>query len=656
MKNSLLTALIFIFFTLTLGSCRSSKLSVADEQMARGEYYDASKTYRKIYNKLTKKSDRPLRGVVAFRMAEAHRLLSQNERAAAAYQNAIRYGYPDSMAVLRLAQTLHASGKYALATKSYEEFLMRSPNSAIARLGLDGARLSERMRKNPTRFIVKNAKLFNSRRADFSPQFSGEILYFTTTNEKVKGDRRSEITGMKKSDIWMAKKNERGEWQRPEPVEGELNSDMDEGIVSFDADGSTMYLTKARRAPNYSTGVEIFTSKRSDASWSAPVKFDITADTVSSFGHPAVSPSGEWLYFTSDMPGQGGKDIWRINLIERAGSLENLGPDINTPGNEEFPYMLTDSIMLFSSDGLPGMGGLDIFQATLMPSGRWQVVNMGVPLNSSADDFGMTFDRSADHPAGFFSSNRNDGRGYDHIYSFELPDLKITLNGWVTDLDEEPIGGAVVRMVGNDGTMLKTASRDDGSFSFPLQRGVSYAMLAGARGFLNARQEFTSDTTETDAEYEVEFRLASLSKPNIVENIFYDFDKATLRPESREALDGLVKMMVDNPGLKIEMASHTDRVGTDEYNIDLSNRRAKAVVDYLIDAGIAPDRLQHQGFGKSRPKTVTKRVARRFPQFKEGQLLNEEFVMQLSEEDRAAADQINRRTEFQVLSFDYNLY
>lgn len=654
MRNKLL--LIIAVICLTVTGCRGPKLATADEQMARGEYYDASKTYRKIYNKLTKKVDRPLRGEVAFKMANAHRMLSQSARAAAAYQNAIRYGYPDTLAQLYLAQMLHADGKYSQAIRAYQEYLMQNPRSSTAINGLKGALIADSLRANPNRYIVKSAKLFNSRRSDFSPMFNDEILYFTTTNEKVVGEKRSEITGMKKSDIWMARKNERGEWLRPEAVEGELNSDMDEGIASFSPDGSTMYLTVARRMPDRNTGVEIYTSSRSDASWSKPVKLEITADTISSFGHPSVSPDGKYLYFSSDMPGFGGKDLWRIDLQERAGSLENLGEQINTPGDDVFPYVVSDSILIFSSNGHPGMGGLDLFRATLQPDGNWIVSNMGAPLNSNADDFGMTYNP---HKAntGYFSSNRGDGRGYDHLFSFELPDLKINLSGWVMDVDEEPVPNAVIRIVGNDGTIQKTAARPDGSFSFPLQRGVSYVMMAGAKGYLNARQQFTADTAALDAEYEVDFMLASLSKPNIVENIFYDFDKATLRPESTQALDELVQLLKDNPHITIEMASHTDRIGTEEYNIDLSQRRAKSVIDYLIAAGIAPDRLQYQGYGKSRPKTVTKRVARLYPQFKEGDVLTEEYILALPEEaDREAADQVNRRTEFQVLSVDYNMY
>lgn len=639
-----------------LSSCGGAKLSVADEQMARGEYYDASRTYRKVYNKLTKKEERKLRGEVAYKMAECHRRLSQSARASAAYQNAVRYGYEDTLLQLHLAESLHAEGRYQQAITAYEEYLKLRPDDKKALNGLAGAKIGAE-RGPRTRYVVRQPKLFNSRRADYAPMYydkSYDRIYYTTTNEKVTGTHRSEINGMKKSDIWTASKNERGEWQRPEPVEGELNSEVEEGIVSFSPDGATMYLTKARREPNANTGVEIYTSQRSDASWSKPVKFEITADTISSYGHPAVSPDGQWLYFSSDMPGgQGGKDIWRINLVDKIGSLENLGEWINTPGDEVFPYVRTDSLLYFASDGHPGFGGLDLFCARLTPSGGWSVTNMGSPVNSASDDFGITF---GEGESGFFSSNRGDQRGYDHIYSFELPELKILISGWVLDRDEEPVPNAVIRIVGNDGSNQKQVARADGSFSFPLDRGVSYVMLAGAKGYLNSKREFTSDIAEEDAEYGVDFILSSITKPVVIDNIFYDFDRATLRPESKTALDEMAQVLRDNPNVTIEMASHTDRKGTDEYNINLSSRRARSVIDYLISVGISPDRLQSQGYGESRPKKITKKLAREHPQFKEGDVLTEEYILQLSPEDQEVADQINRRTEFQVLSIDYQMY
>ena len=347
------------------------------------------------------------------------------------------------------------------------------------------------------------------------------------------------------------------------------------------------------------------------------------------------------------------EDAEGASLLDKQGSLENMGEFINTPGDEMFPYSRTDSILYFASDGHPGFGGLDIFKATLTPSGGWKVENMGSPVNSAADDFGITFGQGE---SGFLTSNRGDGRGYDHIYSFVLPDLEIWISGWVLDRDEEPVPNAVIRIIGKDGSNQKAVANPDGSFRFPLQRGVDYVMLAGAKGYLNAKQEFTTDIAEEDAEYNVDFILASINKPVVIDNIFYDFDKAVLRDESKAALDEMAQIMRDNPNITIEMASHTDRVGSDEYNIGLSQRRAKSVIDYLISVGIKADRLQWQGYGKSRPKTITKKLARRYPQFKEGDVLTPEYIENLSEEDAEAADQINRRTEFQVLSIDYEMY
>ncbi len=642
---------------LTLAGCKTPKLATANEQFARGEYFDASKTYRAVYNKLNPREDRELRGEVAFQLATCYRKLNMAARASAAYQNALRYEYPDSMAYFYLGRSLQMEGKYQPAIDAYTEFLRLSPGDALAREGIRGCQAAIRAKSaKKSRYKVSAAKIFNSRRADFAPMFldkSCNTLYFTSSNEKATGNDKSEITGMKRSDIFYSTKDEKGNWQRPEPAQGELNTAFDEGVVSFSPDGQTMYLTVARRALDANTSVESYTSRRSDATWSAPQKFEITADTLSAVGHPAVSPDGRYLYFSSDMPGgYGGKDIWRINLNERVGSLENLGEQINTSGDEMFPYVRTDSLLYFSSDGHPGFGGLDIFTARLNSTGdRWSVENLGLPMNSQGDDFGITF---GEGESGFFSSNRGDARGYDHIYSFVKPDIKVTISGMVLDKDEEPVPGAVIRIVGDDGSNQKEVARDDGSFRFNLQRGVKYVMLAGAKGYLNVKQEFESDSEEEDADYGIDFILAAVHKPQVVENIFYDFDRASLRPESKAALDEMAQMLRDNPNVTIEMGSHTDRVGTDEYNEGLSDRRAKSVVDYLVAAGIAPDRLTWKGYGETVPKTVTPRINREYPQFEVGTVLTEEYIETLSDEDREAADQINRRTEFQVTSIDYD--
>ena len=653
--------LLMASMVISLASCKGPKLKDADEAYDRGEYFDAATIYRKLYNYYNRKEDAWLRGELAFQLGMCHLKLNQGNRAVAAFQNAIRYEYEDSTTLLRLAQSQQREGQYAAAIKTYNEYLDMFPDDWEALVGIRGCELAPQWKEEGSRYIVKQAKLFNSRRADYAPMFLDkrmEYFYYTSTNEKSTGELRSEITGTKKGDIFFSKKDEKGNWSRPEVVDGGLNTEHDEGAPAFSPDGSTMYLARAVRQ-DWPTTVEIYTSSRSEAKWGAPQKFEITADTLSNYTDPFVSPDGQWLYFASDMPGgQGGTDLWRINLKDKHGTLENLGPQINTKGNERFPNMRTDSLLYFASDGHPGMGGLDLFVAKMQPRDkedkyimdRWTIENMGVPMNSSADDFGITF---GEGESGFFSSNRGDARGYDHIFSFVKPDLQIWISGYVVDKDDEPVPNAVIRIVGDDGSNQKTAARPDGYFKFDLQRGVKYAMLASAEGYLNARQEFESDNAEEDAEYNVDFILAAMFKAQIIENIFYDFDKAVLRDESKLALDSMVMLLKEHPNIVIEMASHTDRVGTAKYNQGLSQRRAQSVVDYLIANGIPRERLKPAGYGESRPKTVTKRIHSQYPQFEEGVTLTEEFIKGLSKEDQEAADQINRRTEFTVIDTEF---
>lgn len=636
-------------------SCKSAKMKDADEKYERGEYFAAAETYRKIYNKLKRKEDRYQRGEVAFMLGECYRHLNQSARAAASYHNAKRYEWEDSLIPFYLAQAQQMEGQYTLAERNYKAYLDTAPNNKLAKESMRACQQAPKWRDAGSRYIVKNARIFNSRRADFCPMFLDskcDILYFTSSRDKATGTAKSEITGTKNCDVFFSKKDDKGKWGNPELVEGDLNTEFDEGITAFTPDGQTMFFAKALRKTDSGTSVEIYKASRSEAKWTGAAKFEITADTLSAYDDPAVSKDGKWLYFSSDMPGgQGGKDIWRVMISDGHGTLENLGEQINTTGDERFPYVRDDSTLYFSSNGHAGFGGLDLFRARLQPSGRWFVENMGSPMNSSADDFGITFE--AEGEKGFFSSNRKDARGYDHIFSFEKPDLKIWISGYVLDKDEEPVPNAIIRIVGNDGSNQKAVAKPDGTFRFDLQRGVSYVMLAGANGYLNGKQQFTSDIEEADAEYGVDFILAAMTKPQVIENIFYDYNKATLRPESKAALDSMVQVLNDNPYITIEMGSHTDRVGSDDYNNKLSERRAKSVVDYLIENGVDSARLQYRGYGKTVPKVVTKRIARLYPQFNEGDTLNEAFVLALSKEDLAAADQINRRTEFQVLTTNY---
>ena len=416
---------IMLVTTLQFTSCKTAKMKDADEKYERGEYYAAAETYRKIYNKLRRKEDRYQRGEVAFMLGECYRHLNQSARAAASYQNAQRYEWEDSLIPFYLAQAQQMEGQYTLAERNYKAYLDTAPNNKLAKEGIRGCQQSPKWREQGSRYIVKNARIFNSRRADFCPMFldsKNDILYFTSSREKATGTAKSEITGAKNCDVFFSKKDDKGKWSNPEPVEGDLNTEFDEGITAFTPDGQTMYFAKALRKTDSGTSVEIYKASRSEAKWSGASKFEITADTLSAYDDPAVSADGKWLYFSSDMPGgQGGKDLWRVMISDGHGTLENLGEQINTPGDERFPYVRDDSTLYFSSNGHAGLGGLDLFRARLQPSGRWFVENMGSPMNSSGDDFGITFESEGER--GYFSSNRKDARGYDHIFSFEKPDL-----------------------------------------------------------------------------------------------------------------------------------------------------------------------------------------------------------------------------------------
>ena len=652
-------SLYFLLLLLSFCACRTAKLSEAEEKQRIGEYYEAAAIYRKVYTK-TSPQKRDLRGYIAFRMAECNRLINNTGKATSGYMNAIRYDYPDSIVYLRLAQMQHKAGAYTEAIKNYDIYSENQPSSQLALNGIQGCELAPGWRKNPTRYEVHRMDKFNSRRAEFSPMLTGEKydqLYFASSRTKDKEAKISAITGQNNNNFFLVKQDEKGAWLAPQELEDEVNTEFDEGTPSFSADGNTMYYTYCAQDPEGPRTAEIYISNRSSAKWGKGTRATIVKDSVTALGHPSISPDGKYLYYVSDaVGGFGGKDIFRSKVLgnNSFGPMENLGEAINTAGDELFPYCRDSVTLYFASNGHPGMGGLDLFKATQDSTGHWTVENMGAPINSMGDDFGITFAGQAEK--GFFSSNRNDARGYDHLYSFELPTITIAIEGLVNDVDEYPIEGATVRIVGKDGLNVKVPVKKDGSYRVELERDIRYVMMASARGYLNQNYELHTGPEEKNETYIVDFFLSPISKPVVIENIFYDFDKATLRPESQKALDELIKMLNDNPNVTIELGAHTDRKGTDQYNERLAGRRAQSVVDYLIAGGIKADRLEAKGYGESVPKTINKKMAKQYDFLNEGDVLTEEFILNLTPEQQEIADQINRRTEFKVLRTNYNLF
>ena len=649
----------FLAVALMLHSCAADNAMRKGEKfLAIGEYHDAAEQFKKAYTK-TPTKERQLRGQRALKMAHCYRHISSTQKAISAYRNALRYNVATLDDRLDYARLLLKNGEYKRALTEFELLNDSMPNNVLVRNGLLSAKMAPKWKEQGSDYTVKKMTEFNSRRADYCPVLAGDQwdrLYFSSTRNDALGDELSGITGAKPGDIFFSDKDDKGKWSKPQTIESGLNTEYDEGACCLSPDGSTMYLTQCLSDASYPRFAQIVTAQRSDASWGKTTPLIITNDTLSAYAHPAVSPDGEWLYFVSDMPGgKGGLDIWRMRLTANGPvGVENLGEPINTPGDEMFPTFRPNGDFYFSSDGHPGFGGLDIFIATVGEDGKYHLSHPGYPLNSQGDDFGMTFQGQLNQ--GFFSSNRGDGRGWDHIYSFYNPEIVQTIRGWIYEQDGYELTAGEARIVGTDGTNLRLGVRGDGSFEYVVKPGVDYIILAMCDGFLNHKEEIHVDSVKESKVYDLQFPLASISAPVLIDNIFYAFDKATLLPESKNALDSLILMLNENPNITIELSAHTDYRGAEDYNKKLSQKRAESVVKYLINHGIAADRLTAVGYGEEKPKTIRRKVAERYPWLKENDVLTEEFILKLKPEQQETANALNRRTEFKVLRTTYNMF
>ncbi len=649
------------FILLLLTSCSvSSRLKKADKRYDIGEYYAAAELYNTTQRSINKK-DKELKALVLFKMGECYRLFNNNSKAIRSYARAISSKYKEPEVYLRYAQVLHKNGQYSEALKNYKLYLKYNPENTLAKDGILACEQMDEWKKNPTRYVVKPASFLNSRKnSEFCPTFIGknsESLVITTNRDNKINKKSSAITGLPNNNFLFTKKNATGQWEELQLFEGEFNTGDDEGACCFSLDGKTIYFTRCRSVKGSSLGAEIYKSVRSGAQWASPTKVVLFNDSSISTAHPALSPDGKYLYFVSDnKDGFGGKDIWRseIKSDDSYAMPENLGEEINTEADEMFPSFDAQGNLYFSSNGHTVIGGLDIFKATQDSVSNWQISNMGIPINSSADDFGITF--VFEQESGFFSSNRNQSKGYDKIWSFVLPEVVFAVEGVVIDQDGEVLQDAIVKLIGNNGTNVKQRAKKDGTYRMVLEKNEQYVMLASCRGYLNQSFMLSTDSLTDSKSFKHEFELVSISKPIQIDNIFYEFGKWDLTASSEKALEGLVKLLNDNPNITIEIASHTDMKGNEEFNMNLSEKRAQSVVDFLVRSGIESERLTAKGYGKSKPMEVSKQLAKKYRFLKEGHLLDEKYCELFTQEQKDIIDQINRRTEFKVIKTTYNLY
>ena len=666
---------------LCMSACSiSARVKRADKRFAIGEYYEAGEQYRQLYRKISSK-DKPLRAYVAFQQGECNRILN-NKKATAAYKNAVRnfYFHTDSIVYLRYAQALHYQGKYKEAIKQYDIYLNTYPDNYVAQAGKFSCMQMEEWKKQKSRYVVTPVKAFNAKRSsNFSPALSnsdGDAIVFTSNrseNKDKKGKskvRVSPVTGVAPFNLYSARKNAAGQWEdialceglyNDEPSEGEeeavgkQTNTAELGACSFSPDGRTMYFTYSKPVNGQDLGAKIYSSQRASGEWSEGQEVKLFSDSSITVGHPTINATGDTMYFVSDAPGgYGGKDIYMaISDGSEWSDIRNIGPKINTSDDELYPYIRPNGQLYFSSKGHPGYGGLDLYYA-IPKDTTWEIYNMGTPFNTPNDDFGICFVGNTED--GYFSSNRNQKKGYDLIYSFVLPKMEVLAEGTVSNDAGEALSEGIIRLVGDDGTNIKTQIRKDGSYKLKLNKGVRYLMLATSRGYLNQQLQFTTVGLEDSYTYKQDFTLSSIAKPVKMGNIFFKFGSWELTPDSEDGLNALVKLLNDNPNITIEMAAHTDMVGNNVANQELSLRRAQSVVDYLIKHGIDSERLTPVGYGEDKPVVVDGALHKQYPYLPKNQILDEAFISTLSADKQEVCNSLNRRTEFRVLKTTYNLY
>lgn len=630
-----------------------SRLVKADKQFEAGEYASAATIYGKLYSRIPYKEGL-VKAKVAYKQAECYRFLN-NTRSEMMYSRAIRTKYPDSLVYLRYAQSLHRNAKYPEAAKNYRIYLLKDSSSRLAINGLQASQQAGVWKKEPTRYLVKReSNLYVRNNYTFSPVFPanepGQLFFSSTRTKPQKGVAVNAVTNMQNSNIFFMKKDAAGKWSKPETVLPDaVTADADIGACAFSPDGKKMFFSKAMQKNESDASAEIFVVARAGGEWTEPQKITFFKDSTISVAHPAIAPDGETIYFVSDAPnGEGGKDIWKGTLSgTECKFIENLGAQINTPGDEMFPVVRADGSLYFSSNGHPGLGGLDLFKATKVAEQGWSVQNMGIPLNSNYDDFGMTFEGGKEK--GFFTSNRGQTKGYDAVWNFVLPELEVVVQGKVLDDKLNPIPDAMVRLVSNTGQNTKVITKKDGSYRIKIDKNMDCVMLGTARGFLNKTEKLSSKGVIDSKVFTVDLVLPAAFRPVQLENIFFEFAKWDLTSSSEKGMQDLLAMLTDNPNIIIEISAHTDYVGNNADNLILSQKRAQSVVDYLIKAGISEKRLVSVGHGEDKPYKVDESVAAAYAYLPLDTVLTEEFILTLKPEEQLVANQINRRTEFKVL-------
>ena len=640
----------------------------ADLAFGRKQYLEAADRYKKAYKK--SKRDKAERARISFQMGECYRLIGLTKRAEPYYKRVTNTDYPATHpeVYLYLAETYKTNQKFKEAIECFEMYKKMVPSDPRGQLGIETTNLIQEWIDNPSRYQLTLLKKINSKNSDFGAIWTNnnynEII-FTSARKGSTGGEKEEITGQDFTDFWTSKQDRKGDWSTPTLADENenINTDDSDGAGFMNANYTKLYFTRCQAGEHRKNGCQIMVASKSGGSFSNAIPVEIaTVDTLDIVGHPTLTSDELILYFSAERAGGfGGKDLWvstRKSTTEPFGRPFNLGENINTAGDEVFPFLRNDTTLYFSSNGHGGMGGLDVLVSTIDTAGNWgKPVNMKYPMNSTGDDFAICF-----HPTqekGFVSSNRGNNRGVDDIYYFEEPSIHFTFSGTVKDENTlQLVSNATVRFVGSDGSVMSTRTSDKGYFNFSesqVNKNTTYEITIDKDNYFTLNATETTVGLEFSKDFVKEYMIQPIpDEPIMLPDILYDLGKWDLKPQFEDSLQGLIETLQVNPTITIELASHTDARASEESNDILSQKRAQSVVDYLIIRGIDPLRLTAKGYGERVPRTIHKDMTVRGYTFKAGTQLTEDFINKLpSNEAREAAHQLNRRTEFRILSKDY---
>jgi peptidoglycan-associated lipoprotein len=636
---------LFVLAIIAIFSACNS-LKNGNKKFEAGEYDIAIRHYEKSIKKGKDVA------YANFQIAECYRLSNRLKEATPYYETALEAGVKDESAQLYYGYALKNNGDYKLAKEHFENYIETATNFEYinnARKELENLKVINHIIENQSNFEVRNLKEINTPAAEYSPFPINDEFFFTSSRG---GGKIYKATGTAFTNIYKAPMiNGKVDAKKIEALDEIINTaNVNEGSVAFTPDGNIMVFARGNSGKRKGAKeVNLYITRYRNGFWTPPVLLPIN-DPNAWDSTPAFSRDGRVLYFASNREGGfGGIDLYSANMDAngRWGNVRNLGKDINTSGNEMFPYVSQEGILYFSSTGHPGLGGLDIFSA-IKKNGIITVENMGVPINSSSDDFGISY---FNHKLGFFSSNRPGGEGDDDIYTFidHSPAKKLVnyflVGTTVTQTDEGvevPLPNVKIRFLDSDGNVIGNAvTNKDGKFRFKVDPEENYIIIGDKKDYFTTRKNYSTvgkevpqeelkdPTTTITFETKVNLNKIVIDKAIVLENIYYDFDKANIREDAAKELDKLVDILKDNPEISIELSSHTDIRGDEEYNQKLSQRRAESAVNYIISKGISKERIKAKGYGKSKPiipnaKTEEEHEVNRRTEFKVTHIKKEE--------------------------------